>query len=160
KDLTLHIFRTVLEEPDFRDWPDVGIAIQAYLRDCPRDLEELNQWAGRRGCPVWIRLVKGAYWDFETIHAGQMGWPAPVWGHKWETDVCYEQMTAFLLDNRERLRPALASHNVRSLAHALALATLHDLPPGSFEIQMLYGMGEPLKDVFVRLGQRVRVYTP
>ena len=32
KDLTLRIFREILEEDEFRDWPDVGIAIQAYLR--------------------------------------------------------------------------------------------------------------------------------
>src|SRR5437773_8775088 len=33
KDLTLRIFREVLDEDEFRDWSDVGIAIQAYLRD-------------------------------------------------------------------------------------------------------------------------------
>src|SRR5262249_12235725 len=31
KDLTLRIFQEVLEEDEFRDWPDVGIAVQAYL---------------------------------------------------------------------------------------------------------------------------------
>ena len=34
------------------------------------------------------------------------------------------------------------------------------LPPRALEIQMLYGMADPLKDVFVRMGRRVRVYTP
>src|SRR2546428_13252044 len=38
KDITLRIFREILEEPEYRDWPDVGIAIQAYLRDCLADL--------------------------------------------------------------------------------------------------------------------------
>jgi len=41
KELTLRIFREVLTEEEFRDWPDVGIAIQAYLRDCAADLEAL-----------------------------------------------------------------------------------------------------------------------
>jgi RHH-type proline utilization regulon transcriptional repressor/proline dehydrogenase/delta 1-pyrroline-5-carboxylate dehydrogenase len=160
KDVTLHIFRTVLEEPEFRDWPDIGIAIQAYLKDTERDLHALREWAERRGTPVWVRLVKGAYWDFETIQAQQQGWPIPVWGKKWETDACYERLTRFLLENRRWLHPAFASHNIRSLAHALALAQLLHLPPRSFEIQMLYGMADPIKDVFVGLGQRVRVYTP
>jgi RHH-type proline utilization regulon transcriptional repressor/proline dehydrogenase/delta 1-pyrroline-5-carboxylate dehydrogenase len=160
KDLTLQIFEEVLDEDEFRDWPDVGIAIQAYLRDTDADLERLAAWAQRRGTQVTVRLVKGAYWDYETIMSAQMGWPNPVWGHKWETDANYERLTEFLIDNRRWLRPALGSHNVRSLAHALALAHARGLPPGSIEVQMLYGMAEPIKDTLVSLGQRVRVYTP
>ncbi len=154
------IFREVLDEDDFRDWPDVGIAIQAYLRDTAHDLEDLAAWAQRRGTPVTVRLVKGAYWDYETILSAQQGWPNPVWAHKWETDANYERLTEFLIDNRRWLRPAFGSHNVRSLARGLALAQLRGLPPGSIEWQMLYGMAEPIKDTLVRLGQRVRVYTP
>jgi len=160
KDLTLQIFRDVLDEDNFRDWPDAGIAIQAYLRDTAKDLQELAAWAQHRGTPVTVRLVKGAYWDYETIQSAQQGWPNPVWSHKWETDANYEHLTEFLIENRRWLRPALGSHNVRSLAHALALAHLRGLPPGAIELQMLYGMAEPIKDTLVRLGQRVRVYTP
>jgi RHH-type proline utilization regulon transcriptional repressor/proline dehydrogenase/delta 1-pyrroline-5-carboxylate dehydrogenase len=160
KDVTLHIFRQVLEEKEFRDWPDVGIAIQAYLLDCERDLRDLADWAERRGTAVWVRLVKGAYWDYETIMSGQLGWPCPVWSHKWETDANYEKLTRFLMEKRRWLRPALGSHNVRSLAHALALAHALDVPPHDFELQMLYGMAEPIKDAFVAMGRRVRVYTP
>ena len=124
KDLTLYVFQKVLDEDEFRDWPDVGIAVQAYLRDTAGDLERLADWARRRGTPVWVRLVKGAYWDYETVMAGQLGWPTPVWTHKWETDAAYERLTDFLLENRAWLRPAFGSHNVRSLAHALATAEL------------------------------------
>jgi RHH-type proline utilization regulon transcriptional repressor/proline dehydrogenase/delta 1-pyrroline-5-carboxylate dehydrogenase len=160
KDLTLQIFREVLDENEFRDWPDAGIAIQAYLRDTAHDLEHLRTWAEQRGTSVGVRLVKGAYWDYETILAAQQGWPVPVWTHKWETDANYERLTDFLMENRTWLRPALASHNVRSLAHALAVADVLGLPPRSFELQMLYGMADPIKDALVDLGQRVRVYTP
>jgi RHH-type proline utilization regulon transcriptional repressor/proline dehydrogenase/delta 1-pyrroline-5-carboxylate dehydrogenase len=160
KDLTLQIFREVFGEPEFRNWPDAGIAIQAYLRDSPADLIHLADWAKQRGTPIWVRLVKGAYWDYETILSRQRGWPTPVWDHKWETDVQYERLTRFLLENRRWLRPAFASHNVRSLAHVLAVARDVGVPPRSFEIQMLYGMAEPIKDTLVAMGQRVRVYTP
>jgi RHH-type transcriptional regulator, proline utilization regulon repressor / proline dehydrogenase / delta 1-pyrroline-5-carboxylate dehydrogenase len=160
KDITLHIFREILTEDEFRDWPDVGIAIQAYLRDTPRDLEELARWAEGRGTPVQVRLIKGAYWDYETVVAAQQGWPVPVFTEKWETDATYERLTRFLLENRHALRPAFGSHNVRSLAYALATAQVMGLPPSSYEIQMLYGMADPVKDALVSLGQRVRVYTP
>lgn len=160
KDVTLRIFKEVLAEPEFRDWPDAGIAIQAYLHDGERDLHDLATWAKRRGTPVWVRLIKGAYWDFETVLAGQEDWPVPVFTHKWETDANYECMTRFLLENHALLRPAFGSHNIRSLAYAMAYAQMLKLPEGSYEIQMLYGMAEPIKDVLVGLGQRVRVYTP
>jgi RHH-type proline utilization regulon transcriptional repressor/proline dehydrogenase/delta 1-pyrroline-5-carboxylate dehydrogenase len=160
KDMTLRIFCEILEEDEFRAWPDVGIAIQAYLRDTERDLEELAHWAERRGTPVQVRLIKGAYWDYETVVAAQQGWPVPVFTHKWETDATYERLTRFLLEHRDALRPAFGSHNVRSLAHAIATAQVMGLPPSAYEIQMLYGMADPVKDTLVSLGQRVRVYTP
>jgi RHH-type transcriptional regulator, proline utilization regulon repressor / proline dehydrogenase / delta 1-pyrroline-5-carboxylate dehydrogenase len=160
KDLTLRIFREVFDEPEFRDWANVGIAIQAYLRSCRSDLEELAEWARRRPAPVWVRLVKGAYWDYETIVAAQQGWPVPVWTEKAESDAGFEACAEFLVENREVLRPAIASHNVRSIAHALALFEKHDVPPRMGEFQMLYGMAEPIKSALTDLGQRVRVYTP
>ncbi|MCX7700789.1 MAG: proline dehydrogenase family protein, partial [Gemmataceae bacterium] len=160
KDLTLHIFRRVILDPEFRDWPDIGIAIQAYLRDCEKDLLELLSVVRRRGTPVWIRLVKGAYWDYENAIADQMDWPIPVFTRKWESDAQFERMTRFLMQNYRELRPAFGSHNVRSLAHALACADFYDVPPGDYEFQMLYGMADPMKKVIVDMGHRLRVYTP
>jgi RHH-type proline utilization regulon transcriptional repressor/proline dehydrogenase/delta 1-pyrroline-5-carboxylate dehydrogenase len=160
KDLTLRIFREVLEEDDFRDWADVGIALQAYLRDTERDLEALAEWVRRRGTPVWVRLVKGAYWDYETVVAAQQAWPVPVFTHKWETDAAYERLTRFLMEHPGEFRVALGSHNVRSLAYGIALAQVLGRPEHSYEIQMLYGMAEPIKEALVSLGRRVRVYTP
>ncbi len=160
KDVTLQIFEEVLSEEEFRDWPDAGIAIQAYLRDTGDDLQQLAAWAKQRGTAVWVRLVKGAYWDYETVMSAQLGWPVPVWLHKWESDAAYERLTAYMLEQQSWLRPAFGSHNVRSLAHALALAHVLRLPQGALEFQMLYGMADPIKDVLAGMGQRVRVYTP
>src|SRR5688500_6445875 len=154
------IFREVFEEVEFRDWPDVGIAIQAYLKSVGDDLSGLADWARGRGTPVWVRLVKGAYWDFETVVAAQNDWPVPVFDEKPATDANYERQTEFLMRNWRTLRPAIASHNVRSIARALALAEEHKLPPRSFEFQLLYGMADPIKSALVDLGNRVRVYTP
>jgi RHH-type proline utilization regulon transcriptional repressor/proline dehydrogenase/delta 1-pyrroline-5-carboxylate dehydrogenase len=160
KDLTLAIFRDLLTEPEFRDWPNVGVAIQAYLRDTERDLRDLLRWVKRRGTPVWVRLVKGAYWDYETLTARQMHWPVPVFTQKWQSDACFERCSAFLMQNHRWLRPAIASHNVRSLAHAMAVAEHLELPPRAYELQMLFGMGDPLKTALVARGERLRIYTP
>lgn len=160
KDLTLAIFEQVLSEPEFRDWPDVGIAVQAYLRDTEADLRRLLHFSRTRGTPFWIRLVKGAYWDYETVAARQAHWPIPVFTEKWQSDASFERCTAFLLENHQWLRPAIASHNIRSMAHALAVAEHLGLPRNSYELQMLYGMGDQLKTAFLERGERLRIYTP
>jgi len=160
KGTTLQIFREILEEPEFRDWPHVGIAVQAYLTDTEQDLRDLLDWAKRRGTPVWIRLVKGAYWDYETVIAAQNDWPVPVWTEKWQSDACFERCTHLLLENYQWLRPAFGTHNVRSMSAALALADQLGVPPDAYEFQMLYGMGDEFKDVLVGMGRRVRIYTP
>lgn len=160
KDLTLYIFKRVLSEDEFRDFSNVGIVIQCYLKDAERDLRDLRDWSRERGAPVWVRIVKGAYWDYETVHARQENWPAPVFQRKWETDANFEQRAEFLLQNQDWLRPAIASHNVRSVAHALAVAEHLGLPRDAFELQMLYGMADPEKRALVEMGHRMRVYMP
>jgi RHH-type proline utilization regulon transcriptional repressor/proline dehydrogenase/delta 1-pyrroline-5-carboxylate dehydrogenase len=160
KSLTLHIFQSVLDEAEFRDWPDVGIVLQCYLRDTERDLALLRDWAAARGTPVWVRLVKGAYWDHETIKARANGWPVPVFQKKWESDANFERCTRFVLRNVRHLRPALGSHNIRSLAHGIAAAQILELPQAALELQMLYGMADAEKQALVARGQRLRIYMP
>jgi RHH-type proline utilization regulon transcriptional repressor/proline dehydrogenase/delta 1-pyrroline-5-carboxylate dehydrogenase len=160
KDLTLYIFHRVLEEPEFRDTSDIGIVIQCYLRESPRDLLRLVDWTRRRGAPVWVRLVKGAYWDYETVLARAEGWPIPVYEKKWETDAAFEWATRFVMRNQQFLRPALGSHNIRSLAHGMAAAEQLGLPKNAFELQMLYGMADGEKQSIVRMGHRLRIYMP
>lgn len=160
KDLTLSIFKEVLTEPEFRDWRHVGIVSQAYLPEAEGDLHDLRDWAEQRGTPVTIRLVKGAYWDYETLHAQQNGWPIPVYQRKWESDASYERCARFLMEHHDWLRPALASHNVRSLSFALAAAEAAGVPEGRLEVQMLHGMGEPIARALRNRGHRARIYTP
>ena len=160
KDLTLEIFKQIFLEDEFRDWPDCGIVIQAYLPEAEADLQELLEWTTERGTPIWVRLVKGAYWDYETVVAEYSGWPRPVYSDKWRSDENFERQTQFLMQHHDTLRPALASHNLRSLAHAMAWAQELDLPQTAWEIQMLYGMAEEQAQLFAERGHRVRVYTP
>lgn len=160
KDLTLSLFRRLFEEPEFRDWPDVGLAMQAYLRDTERDLRELLEWVKSRGTPITVRIVKGAYWDYETVMARHRHWPVPVYTQKWQSDASFARCATFLLENRDWLRPALASHNVLNLAHALAVAETLDAPRDSYEIQMLHGMADVLTRPLLQRGEQVRIYAP
>ncbi len=160
RELTLELFQRVLIEDEFRDWTDVGIALQAYLTSGERDLREMLEWGERRGSSFAIRLVKGAYWDAETAAAVRSYKTPPVWTRKWETDACYERMSRTMLQSVRLIRPAFASHNVRSLAVILATAEQLGVSPRQYEVQMLYGMGDPLKAAMTRMGSCVRVYCP
>ena len=160
KDLTCEIFMRMFSEPAYRDYPWAGIALQAYLRDADRTLDRLVDWARQRGSPIIIRLVKGAYWDAENIHNTQRGWPVPVLRRKTETDANFEYLSKKLLTHPSLLRPAFGTHNLRSLAHAEAVAQSQGLSPETCEYQSLYGMADSLQRAIVRYGRRVRVYTP
>lgn len=160
KHLTLEVFKEILMEDEFRHYKFFGCVIQAYLKDSEEDIRDLIAFSIKRGTPFTVRLVKGAYWDSETIEAEQRGWACPVYTIKAETDANYERCAKLLLDNHRHLRVALASHNVRSLASALVHAEKLGLAKNSFEIQMLYGMAEPIKKTFVEMGYRVREYAP
>ncbi len=158
KDLTLALFKSILEEEAFRAQPAIGIAIQAYLRDAERDLRELIAWARQQQRPIGVRLVKGAYWDYETVLARQRDWPIPVWAKKPESDAHFEKLSVLLLENTDLIAPAFATHNVRSVAHAIAQAERLQIDPRAYEFQTLYGMADELKAALIQTGQRVREY--
>lgn len=159
KDLTLALFKSIFEEPEFAQKPAIGIAVQAYLRDCEQDLRDLIAWARARQRRLNIRLVKGAYWDYETIMAQQREWPVPVWQKKPESDANYEKLTVLLLQNADIVTPNFASHNVRSCAHAIVQAERLGVNPKHYEFQALYGMADELKASLLQLGHRVREYS-
>ena len=160
KNATLELFRTLFTETEFRDWPQVGIVIQAYLRDAENDLLDLLEWGRARGTRFAVRLVKGAYWDFEKIKSRQNGWACPVFLQKPESDLNFELLTQILLANESTVTAAFGSHNVRSIAHAQALAEQLGIDRSRFEFQLLYGMAGPVKRALVEMGYRVREYCP
>ncbi|MGA7936187.1 MAG: L-glutamate gamma-semialdehyde dehydrogenase [Kovacikia sp.] len=160
KDATLAVLKDLLMEEEFRDRTDLGITLQAYLRDSYQDLQDLIHWAKQRGKPITVRLVKGAYWDQETIIARQNLWPTPVYNHKSSTDANFERMTRLLLENHEHLYAAIGSHNVRSQSHAIAIAQTLNIPKRHLEFQVLYGMADNLATALAKQGHRVRVYCP
>jgi RHH-type transcriptional regulator, proline utilization regulon repressor / proline dehydrogenase / delta 1-pyrroline-5-carboxylate dehydrogenase len=160
KNSTLELFKTLFTETEFRDWPQIGIVIQAYLRDAEDDLRDLLEWGRQRGTRFAVRLVKGAYWDFEKIKSRQNGWACPVFLQKPESDLNFEVITRILLENESIVTAAFGSHNVRSIAHAQALANELGIERSRFEFQLLYGMAGPVKRALVEMGYRVREYSP
>ncbi len=162
KDLTLDLFMKCCDEIDFT----AGLAMQAYLRSGDEDAKRIIEWSKRTNRQVTVRLVKGAYWDYETIHAEEMGWAVPVWSRKVDTDACFERMAALFIESTPTtpdeggIKLALGSHNIRSIATALALLEKRDLPTAALELQMLRGMADQLKSGVLKEGLRLREYVP
>ena len=159
KDATFALVREVGRA--FPDGPQLGCVVQAYRTDAYDDLEALVGWSAttlRR--PLQVRLVKGAYWDAETITAQAHRWASPVWQAKPDSDANYERCSRLMVERAGAIRLAFASHNLRSLAYALTTADAAGLPAGAVEAQVLYGMAVPLHAALRDLGVRTRVYVP
>ena len=160
KDLTLQLFRELLDEPELADL-DAGVVIQAYLKDSRDDLADLIAWSAGRPRPITVRLVKGAYWDTETVLARGRGLAgAGVRATRSQTDANYERCARLLHDHHGEVRAAFGTHNLRSLAYAVDYARSQGIPDNGYEIQLLYGMAEPLHAAVRKLGLRLRVYAP
>lgn len=160
RDLVQRIVEHALMLPGLRDWEHAGIVVQAYLVDAADDIARIRRLAEARGTPITVRLVKGAYWDEETIVARQEGHPVPVFEEKSATDANYERCTELLVAAYPHLRPAFASHNPRSIAQAMVRAEGAGIPRDDIEFQMLFGMAEGLRKAVHAEGYRTRVYVP
>lgn len=159
KPLIVRLFIDLLAAfPDPRWQP--AIALQAYLPDSDSDLDTLLGTAQHCGRRIGVRLVKGAYWDQEAAWASQRHWPQPTFREKSHTDWHYERLTGRLLAHTDSLLPAIAGHNPRSMAVALAHARCRNLKANAWEAQMLLGMGEPLRGALAQAGVALRIYVP
>jgi RHH-type proline utilization regulon transcriptional repressor/proline dehydrogenase/delta 1-pyrroline-5-carboxylate dehydrogenase len=159
---TMELIFELLDEPGLRDGLSAGIVLQAYLRESPEQLERVMEWArsNPRSQPLVVRLVKGAYWDHEIVEARQHGWTPPVFEEKAESDRNFEALTRRLLEAWPHLRPAIASHNLRSVAHAIAANRAAGREDRDLELQVLRGLGDDLAAALTQEGMRVRIYCP
>lgn len=124
------------------DYPDIRIAMQAYLRRTPVDLQTFAAVRPK------VRLVKGAYAEPEELALQK----------KREIDAQYKFLTEWLFE--KGTEPAIATHDSHLLAHAKQTAHRAGAGTGGFEIQMLYGVRRQLQEQLARDGYRVRVYVP
>jgi len=158
--IIFQVFEEVFGSREFLDFPYPGMVLQAYTREAEKRLESLLLLAQRRATPIAVRLVKGAYWDAETVLSAQNHWPSPLFSIKESSDANFEHLSRILIDHHEICLPAFGSHNIRSLAHACCYAEARGLSNKDFELQMLYGMAEPIARAFAQKGYLTRLYVP
>ena len=118
RDCVFEIFKKVLSE--YPEWEDVGIVVQCYLKDSDTHLAQVTDYARSRKITdgdttrkiiMPIRLVKGAYWDAETIETSAHGHTSYQFLNKEETDIRFRQLVGYSFDNRDCLQICVGSHN-------------------------------------------------
>ena len=161
RDIVFKIYkRVLLETPELSDFKATGIVIQAYLRDAYKHLLEIVELAKARGHMMPIRLVKGAYWDAETVEADAHSFNAPQFLNKEETDIHFRQLIVKIFEFHPHLKLALASHNFSD--HAFAEALKNELFPqiGEIEHQCLHMTYEALSTALAKMNWATRNYVP
>ena len=158
--LSMGLIQRVMKDTTLGDWGGFGLAVQAYHKATPVVLNVVRELAEANKRKMMVRLVKGAYWDYEIKHAQEGGHPNfPVFTRKETTDVSYQVCAAQLLASRDWIYPQFATHNAITTSNILAMTDDHT----GFEFQRLHGMGEHLYEGMKKYGiynGPVRIYAP
>ncbi|WP_108790029.1 bifunctional proline dehydrogenase/L-glutamate gamma-semialdehyde dehydrogenase PutA [Erythrobacter sp. Alg231-14] len=165
-ELSLDIIETLVGDDalfarnDGSRWDGFGLAVQAYQKRGVPLCDWVAKLARRHGRKLFVRLVKGAYWDTE-VKLSQVGGfdDYPVFTRKRATDVSYLACAARLFEHDDVIRPAFATHN------AYTVAVVKELSGGRpFEFQRLHGMGEEVFEALHAIEGNaptpVRIYAP
>ena len=161
RDITFKIYaRTLLETPALTNFKQTGVVLQAYLRDAHAHFQEILKLAKARGGPLPIRLVKGAYWDQETIEARAHSSKAALFLNKEETDLHFRQLVICILENFPQVQLCLASHNPfdHCFAEALRRERFPEVSP--LEHQCLHMTYEALSTGLSQMNWPTRNYIP
>ena len=134
---TLELFRTLHGR-----YGNVGCVLQAYMRRTLDDIASLPSGT------VNVRLCKGIY-----VEPRRIAWKG------------YETVRNAYVNALEKLRrqgayAAIATHDEYLVSAACGLIDRFGLGRDQYEFQMLLGVDEPLRDLLLAQGHRVRIYTP
>lgn len=161
RDLVLYIYKKVLlETKTLHDYKQTGIVLQAYLRDGAHHLKDIVDLAKERGICMPIRIVKGAYWDAETVEANAHSFNAPEFLNKEETDLNFRQLIIEIFKNDPHVQLCLASHNFEDHCFAVALRNKNYSHTPIIEHQCLHMTYEALSTSLVKMGWPTRNYVP
>ena len=136
--VSLEIIRIIAESKKIKDWPGFGLALQAYGKRALNAIDWIKVIVNNRA-PMHLRLVKGAYWDYEIKHAQVLGYEDySVFTKKSITDLSYLACAKKLFEVNS-IYPKFATHNAHTLSAINYLGENKN-----YEFQRLFGMGELL----------------
>ena len=161
RDLTIKlIFHFLTEHQQFDNFHYFGFVIQAYLKDSLSHFRYILLAATKRNHVIPLRLVKGAYWDAETVAAKVQNNDSPQFLNKEETDIQYRYLIHQILDQKNIFQLCIASHNVDDHCYAETLRDTRYLQAPIIEHQTLHMTYEPLSMAAALYGWPIRNYLP
>ncbi len=161
RDLVLQIFgKVLLETNDLKDYSQTGIVVQGYLRDGSKHLLDVVELAKKRNLRMPIRLVKGAYWDAETIEGEAHQFTPPQFLNKEESDLHFRQISYLALKHHDYIQLAIGSHNLQDHAFVEAVRELRFPQAPVIEHQCLHMTYEALSHGLAKMGWPTRNYMP
>ncbi len=161
RDLVFQIYaKVLLETAELREFDQTGIVVQAYLRDGAKHLLEVVDLAKKRRLRMPIRLVKGAYWDAETIEGEAHQFVPPQFLNKDESDIHFRQLAYLALKHHDYLQLAIGSHNLQDHAFVEAVRNLRFPQAPVIEHQCLHMTYEALSHGLSKMGWPTRNYMP
>ena len=154
-----HVIDWGVENGVLSDVP-FGITVSAARRSAADTIAEYADWADDVGRPIGITLTEGEARESDAAEAWLAGRDAPVFTRDAATREHFRRCTDRLLERRDALRPALATHALDLVGHALAAAESQGTPDGAIEFHAALGVGEDLARVIEERGVRARVVAP
>ncbi len=134
---TLRLYRELR-----KDYSNVGVVIQAYLRRTAQDVAALQDLRPN------FRLCKGVYVEPPEIAYHEMR----------DINRNYVSLLETLFRNGSYI--GIATHDESIVSEAFRLIRDMKLPPTAYEFQMLLGINEQLRNRIVAAGHKLRVYIP
>jgi proline dehydrogenase len=125
-----------------KEFPRVGVVLQAYLR---RTVDDVNLLLEQRAN---LRLCKGIYVESREIAYKD---PAII---NYNFTFCLEKLLT------AGCYVGIATHDEKLVWQALALIDRLKLKKDRYEFQMLLGVDEQLRNIIAAAGHRLRIYVP
>ncbi|MBM4167468.1 MAG: proline dehydrogenase [Ignavibacteria bacterium] len=136
-DDTLAVFRSVR-----KDFPGVGVVIQAYMRRSENDIHQLISEKAN------IRLCKGIYREPPNV----------TFQDRKEVQDNYIKLLEMLLSTKTYV--GIATHDYVLIDAAHSLIKKYTLQKNEYEFQMLLGVREDLRNKILEKQERIRIYVP
>ncbi|MDC1099922.1 bifunctional proline dehydrogenase/L-glutamate gamma-semialdehyde dehydrogenase PutA [Gammaproteobacteria bacterium] len=155
--VSLEIIKIMAQSQKIKDWPGFGMALQAYGKRSMDSINWLEKVLKTRSS-MHLRLVKGAYWDYEIKNSQVLSHiDYSVFTKKSVTDLSYLACAKRIFEI-DSIYPKFATHNAHTVSAINYLGK-----DKKYEFQRLFGMGELLykcADKVIGNTNKTSIYAP
>lgn len=136
--------------------------LQAYRWDRLDYLKQLYERSKTEGYKLGMKIVRGAYMEKERERAEENGYKSPICESKKATDVNFNNVLSYILDNLNAIALFIGTHNEESSYLAMELMDEKGIPVDDDRVWFgqLYGMSDHISFNLAQGGYNVAKYVP